>query len=127
MLLGIAAGFLASCLGWQIDLIVIQRGLHRGKIAAFLVGCGAVLADILLISIGFTGTQPLLNHPEWWGMIRWIGISVLFILAARLLWVHGKRPTEATEVIKRNPTKNFFVGFLVVITNPAVFLMRLVS
>jgi len=27
------------------------------------------------------------------------------------------------EVIKRNPTKNFLVGFLVVITNPVVFLM----
>ena len=62
MLLGMLAGFLASCFGWQIDLIAIQRGLRRGKIAAFLVGCGAVLADMIFLLIGFTGTQPLLEH-----------------------------------------------------------------
>ena len=45
MPLGILAGFLAACFGWQIDLIAIQRGLKRGRVAAFLVGCGAILAD----------------------------------------------------------------------------------
>jgi len=123
MLLGVLAGFLASCFGWQIDLIAIQRGLHRGKIAAFLVGCGAVLADMIFLWIGLTGTQPLLQHPEWWGIIRWVGISILLILAARVLLKHGKPREQSEEVSKRNPTRNFLVGFLVVITNPAVFLM----
>jgi threonine/homoserine/homoserine lactone efflux protein len=123
MLLGILTGFLVSCFGWQIDLIAIQRGLRRGKIAAFLVGCGAVLADMIFLSVGFTGTQPLLEHPEWWGIIRWVGISILLILAARVFFVHGRPHQQVDEVTQRNPTKNFFVGFLVVITNPAVFLM----
>ncbi len=120
---GILAGFLASCFGWQIDLIAIQRGLHRGKIAAFLVGCGAVLADIIFLSIGFTGTQPLLEHPEWWGIIRWVGISVILVLAARVFFIHGRSRPEVTKVQKKNPTRNFLVGFLVVLTNPVVFLM----
>jgi len=123
MLLGILTGFLASCFGWQIDLIAIQRGLKRGRIAALLVGCGAVLADMMFLSVGFTGTQPLLNHPEWWGIIRWIGISVILALAVRAFWGHSKPRKEVEEVSKRNPTKNFLVGFLVVITNPVVFLM----
>jgi L-lysine exporter family protein LysE/ArgO len=123
MLLGIAAGFLASCFGWQIDLIAIQRGLKRGRLAAFLVGCGAVLADMIFLAIGFTGTQPLLEHPEYWGIIRWLGIGVILSLAARSFWVHGKPRDQGEEVSKRNPTKNFLVGFLVVITNPVVFLM----
>ena len=38
MFLGMIAGFLASGLGWQINLIAIQRGLRRGRFAAFLVG-----------------------------------------------------------------------------------------
>ena len=125
MLLGILAGFLASCFGWQIDLIAIQRGLKRGRTAAFLVGCGAALADIIFLSIGFTGTQPLLDHPEWWGIIRWVGIGVILTLAARGFFVHSKPRKRDEEVIKRNPTKNFLVGFLVVITNPVVFLMWL--
>jgi threonine/homoserine/homoserine lactone efflux protein len=123
MLLGMVAGFLASCFGWQINLLMIHRGLRRGKIAAFLVGCGSVAADMIFLWIGFKGTQPLLDHPEWWGIIRWVGISVLLILAARVFWTHGKPLPKNEEVSKRNPTRNFLVGFLVVITNPAVFLM----
>lgn len=123
MLLGILAGFLASCFGWQIDLIAIQRGLKRGRTAAFLVGCGAILADMLFLSAGFKGTQPLLDHPEYWGIIRWIGIGVILSLAARSFWARSKPHEQSEEVIKRNPTKNFLVGFLVVITNPVVFLM----
>jgi L-lysine exporter family protein LysE/ArgO len=123
MLIGILAGFLASCFGWQIDLIAIQRGLKRGRTAAFLVGCGAIVADMIFLSVGFTGTQPLLDHPEWWGVIRWIGIGVILALAARAFWSHGQPSKQDEEVSKRNPTKNFLVGFLVVITNPVVFLM----
>jgi threonine/homoserine/homoserine lactone efflux protein len=113
MLLGILAGFLASCFGWQIDLIAIQRGLKRGRTAAFLVGCGAVLADMAFLWVGFTGTQPLLDHPEWWGIIRWIGIGVILALAARGFWGHSKPRQQIEEVNKKNPTKNFLVGFLV--------------
>jgi len=123
MLIGILAGFFASCFGWQIDLIAIQRGLKRGRTAAFLVGCGAVFADMIFLWIGFTGTQLLLDHPEWWGIIRWIGIGVILSLAARGFWGYSQPRGQDAEVIKRNPTKNFFVGFLVVITNPVVFLM----
>ena len=123
MLFGILAGFLASCFGWQIDLIAIHRGLKRGRTAAFLVGCGAILADMIFLSVGFTGTQPLLDHPEWWGIIRWVGIGVILALAAHGFWGHSKPRKQVEEVSKRNPTKSFLVGFLVVITNPVVFLM----
>lgn len=123
MLLGVLAGFLAACLGWQINLLAIQRGLRRGRVAALLVGAGAIVADMIFLWIGLTGTTPILEHPEWWGIIRWVGIAVILILAARVLFVHSKPSTELEEVQKRNPTKNFFVGFLVVISNPVVFLM----
>ena len=123
MLIGILAGFLASCFGWQINLLAIQRGLKRGRTAALLVGCGAVLSDMIFLSIGFTGTQPLLEHPEWWGIIRWVGIGVILSLAVRSFLTHAEPHVQDDEVVKRNPTKNFLVGFLVVITNPVVFLM----
>ncbi len=123
MLLGVFVGFLASFLGWQIDLIVIQRGIRRGKVAAFLVGCGAVLGDIIFLWVALTSTEPILGHPEWWKLIRWIGIAVLFILAVRVYMDRGNSPEEIERVSKRNPTRNFLVGFLVVITNPAVLLI----
>jgi len=123
MLIGILVGFLSACFGWQIDLIAIQRGLQRGRMAAFLVGCGAILADMIFLWIGLAGTQPLSEHPEWWGIIRWVGISVLFLLAIRVYRTHGNPPQEIEAVSKRNPTRNFLVGFLIVISNPAVFLL----
>ena len=123
MLLGLLCGFLAAGLGWQINLIAIQRGLHRGRTAAFLVGCGAILADIVFLWIGLAGTTPILEHPEWWGIIRWVGISVILLLAARVFFVHSKPRPQIEEVQKKNPSKNFLVGFLVVISNPVVFLM----
>ena len=123
MLFGILVGFLGSCFGWQINLIAIQRGIRRGKIAAFLVGCGAITADMLFLAIGFAGTQPILDHPEWWGLIRWIGISVILVLAARVFFIHAKNCPEAHEVQERPSPRNFLVGFLVVMTNPVIFLM----
>lgn len=123
MFLGLLTGFLASFFGWQIDLIAIQRGIQRGRMAALLVGCGSVLADMIFLSIGLTGTQPLLEHPEWWGIIRWVGISVILILAARVFFVQSKPGPKIEEVQKKNPSRNFLVGFLVVATNPVVFLM----
>ena len=124
MPLGILVGFLAAALGWQINLLALQRGLQRGRTAALLVGCGAILADMIFLWVGLAGTRSILVHPEWWGIIRWVGISVILILAARVLFVHSKDPLPKIEAVqKRNPTKNFLVGFLVVITNPVVFLM----
>jgi threonine/homoserine/homoserine lactone efflux protein len=127
MPLGILCGFLASSLGWQINLLAIQRGLHRGRVAALLVGSGAIFADMVFLWLGFTGTTPILEHPEWWGIIRWVGISVILILAARVLLIHGKPRSQIEEVQKRNTGKNFLVGFLVVISNPVVFLMWIAS
>lgn len=123
MLLGILTGFLAAGLGWQINLIAIQRGIRRGRTAAFLVGCGAILADIIFLWVGLAGTTPILEHPEWWGIIRWVGIVVILGLAARVFFVHSKPRPQVEEVQKRNPSRNFAVGFLVVMTNPVVFLM----
>jgi threonine/homoserine/homoserine lactone efflux protein len=127
MLLGILCGFLASSLGWQINLLAIQRGLQRGRVAALLVGSGAVLADMIFLWLGFTGTTPILEHPEWWGIIRWIGISVVLILAVRVLFLHSTPRPRIDEVQKKNPGKNFLVGFLVVLSNPVVFLMWIAS
>lgn len=125
MLLGFIAGFLGSSLGWQMNLIVIQRGIARGRIAAFLVGCGAVTADLLFLWAGFMGEKPLLEHPETWGIIRAAGIVILLLLAAHAYFVHGKPRKRIEKVVSQNPTRNFLVGFLVTLGNPAVFFLWL--
>ena len=123
MLLGFIAGFLGSSLGWQMNLIAIQRGISRGKMAAFLVGCGAVTADLIFLWGGFTGEKPLLAYPEAWGTIRAAGIIILLGLAARAYFVHGKSRKHVDKVVSRNPTRNFLVGFLIVLGNPVVLFL----
>ncbi|MDD5217362.1 MAG: LysE family transporter [Candidatus Omnitrophica bacterium] len=122
MLLGALSGFLASSLGWQINLLAIQRGLKRGRTAAFLVGCGAVLGDLFFIWVSFTGAAPLVRNPLWWQTLRWIGVVTILALAIRAFLVHPK-PIGQNVARKRNPTRNFILGFLVVVSNPAVFLV----
>lgn len=125
MLLGFISGFLGSSLGWQINLLAIQRGIRRGSLATLLVGCGAVTADIFFLWGSFTGARPLLTHPETWGVIRAAGIVILLMLAARAYFVHGKPRKVAEKVISKNPTRNFLVGLLVVLGNPVVFFLWL--
>lgn len=125
MPLGFIAGFLGSSLGWQINLIAIQRGIARGSVAALLVGCGALTADLIFLWCGFTGAKPLLTHPETWGMIRATGIVILLAVAARAYFVHGKPRKHVEKVVSRNPSRNFLVGFLVVLGNPAVLFLWL--
>lgn len=121
--LGMGTGFFASLVGWQINLIAIHRGIERNtRTAAFFVGMGAAFADVIFILIAMTGAVPFLRNPKSWMVIRWVGILTVFLLAAKILL---KKPQLAIreKKKKRNPAKNFLVGFLIVITNPAVFLI----
>ena len=119
--LGLLTGILAAVLSWQINVVAVHRGLARGWIAAFLVGCGATLGDALLIFAAFSGARPLLSRHEFWLPLKWIGIATLFILVLKILF---HRHTEVKEEPARgNQTKNFLIGLVIVIGNPAVLLL----
>jgi threonine/homoserine/homoserine lactone efflux protein len=124
MLIGFIAGFLASVFGWQINLIAIQKGIDRHKWAPFLVGMGAASADLVFIYCYFTGANLLLYNPRWWTALKWIGIVTIFGLALRLLL--RKPKTLDLPAGKQPGAKRYFLlGFIVVIANPAVFLLWL--
>ncbi len=116
-------GFLAALLGWQINLVSIHRGIERGRTASFLVGFGATTADMIFILIAL-GAGSFLDRPQWWTPLKWIGIVTLFSVGLHIIL--KKRPREPSLLKKKkNPTKNFLIGFLIVIGNPAVFLLWL--
>ncbi|MBI3314223.1 MAG: LysE family transporter [Candidatus Omnitrophica bacterium] len=122
MLLGIFTGLLAALLGWQINLIAIHRGLGRGQAAAFFIGLGAALADLVFIALAFFGSVRLLQHPESWRLIKWMGIITIVAVSLQILFHQVSHKIE--EPYKaRKLAKNIFLGFLVVIANPAVFVL----
>lgn len=125
MALGAVAGFLASLIGWQINIVAIHRGLERDtRTGAFFIGMGAALADVVFIFIAFTGAAPFLHRPGFWNTIKWVGIVTIFLVAARIFFCTPEMSAERKKK-KRDPAKNLLVGFLLVISNPAVFLVWL--
>ena len=122
--LGFLTGFVGSLLGWQINIIALHRGIEKGKFAALFVGLGAVIADLIFIAIALTGTLPILHHKEWWLPMKFVAISVIVFISLKIL-LQKNIPKEKKPLSKRNPTKNFIIGFLFVITNPAVFFIWL--
>lgn len=122
MLLGTFIGFFASALGWQVNLVSIHRGLKRGKTSAFLVGAGAACGDILFMAVAFAGVDPLLDHPQLWIPLKYLATCIIFVIGLQILF-HRPKGRAEPEIKNYNPTKNFFIGFFLVVTNPAVFLL----
>lgn len=116
-LIGFVTGFATSLIGWQLNLVAMHRGLERGRHAAFFTGVGAIAADIIFISIAFTGLSPFVHHPEWWHHLKWVSIVMLLFVAARTYFRRRSISTEKAQK-KRNPAKSFLFGFLLIGTNP---------
>ncbi len=124
MPLGFLAGFLISLCGWQINLIAIHKGLERSRRSAFSTGMGAACADLLFLYVFFKGSGPILRHPDWWVVLKGIGIVTVLAVGLKLLF---KKPKSMGEIRpKKRAIKRYFVlGFVMVITNPAVFIFYL--
>lgn len=121
-LLGLLTGYLASVFSWQMNLFAIQRGLEGGRRACFLVGMGAVLADFLIILFIVTSASPLLHNEQFWGILRVFGIGTLGFLGFSILFRKHEFLTKIDNKREKS-ARNFLVGFLLVIANPAVFLL----
>jgi threonine/homoserine/homoserine lactone efflux protein len=122
MILGFLTGFSTALLGWQINVVAIHRGLKRGKMASFMVGIGAVAADLTQIFIALLGAASLIERLHWWASLKWLGITTIVLVALKILF-HKSSAIVNESRQKLNPTKNFLIGYLVVISNPALLLL----
>lgn len=120
--LGILTGFLASLLGWQINLVAIHRGLKQGRRAAFLLGLGAALGDMLFLATGFFGARSILKYFQWIEYFKWVGIGML-LWASYYTLSHRYQPGQGKVPSKRRLFKNTSIGFLMVVGNPALLMM----
>jgi threonine/homoserine/homoserine lactone efflux protein len=122
MLLGTLTGFLASVFGWQINLIALQRGMECRKRAAFLVGFGAACADLVLIYCYFAGASLVAYNPKGWMFLKWIGILTILGLSLQLLFRTPKK-IDFSAPKKPGAKRYFLLGFIIVVSNPAVFFL----
>ncbi len=116
---GALTGFLVSLLGFQINLVALHRGIDRGRHATFFVQIGAAFGDMVFAFLSLASAEHFLNHPEIAGVMKWVGAGILFWVGGRILFQGPKIEKKR----KRNPAKNFLLGFLIVLFNPSLLVV----
>jgi len=99
------------------SLAVIQNGLRRGFLRAFLTGLGVTMADATILLVIFFGLSGFVHLPLFKILIWTLGTFVLLYLGTQSIReALGKIDLETTRVSTTgNP---LWVGYLVNISNP---------
>lgn len=99
------------------SLTVIQNGLRRGFLRAFLTGLGITMADATILLVIFFGLSGFVHLPLFRILIWTLGAIVLLYLGIQSIRESlGKIDLERTTVSTTgNP---LWVGYLVNISNP---------
>jgi threonine/homoserine/homoserine lactone efflux protein len=99
------------------SLAVIQNGLRRGFLRAFLTGLGVTMADATILLVIYFGLSGFVRLPLFKGLIWTLGAIVLLFLGSQSLReAIGKIDLERARVSTTgNP---LWVGYLVNISNP---------
>lgn len=122
LVLGLLIGFFVSLLGWQTNLVCIHRGLAHGKRSAFFTGVYAALGDISVMTIVFSGALSLVKHEELQSVIKWVGVITLAAIALKIL-ITKPKSGGPSDLKPKDDAKGNLLGFLVVFTNPGVYLL----
>ena len=127
LLIALVAGFVSGfviCLPiGPVNLTVINTALRKGFLAAFLVGCGAVCADLVYVSLALAGHATLPRDPRLMTALRAIAVVVVAGLGIRnLLMKTAKFEAKSEAVAERvdqrwHHPRSFLLGFLLPITN----------
>lgn len=114
---GLFVGFVIAAPVGPVGIMCIHRTLCQGKIAGYVSGLGAALADTFFGAIAAFGfgyvAAPLIDHNNW---LRFGGGVVLCLIGLRSLLTR-KLPPPATRD-RASLIGDFVSAFLVTLTNP---------
>lgn len=114
---GLFVGFVIAAPVGPVGIMCIHRTLCQGKLAGYVSGLGAALADTFFGAIAAFGfgfiAGPLINHNNW---LRFGGGVALCLIGLRSLLTR-KLPPPATRD-RTNLIGDFISAFLVTLTNP---------
>lgn len=114
---GLFVGFVIAAPVGPVGIMCIHRTLCQGRIAGYVSGLGAALADMFfgaITAFGFSFiAEPLIDHNNW---LRVGGGLVLCLVGLRSLFKRKLPPPatrDGTDLIS-----DFVSAFLVTLTNP---------
>ncbi|MCM1484382.1 MAG: LysE family translocator [Muribaculaceae bacterium] len=119
---GILIGVFISAPMGPIGMLVIQRTLNKGRLAAFFTGVGASLSDIiycLLTGLGLSFVTDFIESNR--DILQLIGSLMLVIYA---IYLFRSNPSRALNKAESEPAntywRDFGTGFLFTFSNPLI-------
>jgi len=122
-LAGFVSGFVVCLPIGPVNLTVINTALRKGFLLAFLVGCGAVCADVVYVSLAMAGHAALPRDPRWLTAVRGLAVVVVAGLGIRNLLLKTERFEARSEAVAQrvdarwHHPRSVLLGFLLPISN----------
>ncbi len=122
-LAGSVTGFVVCLPIGPVNLTVINTALRKGFLHAFLVGCGAVCADLVYVSLALAGHATLPRDPRVLTVLRAVAVVVVAGLGIRNLLLKTEKFEARSEAVAErvderwHHPRSFLLGFLLPITN----------
>lgn len=126
ILYAIPLGLTLSFAAGPIFFVILETSISQGRMKAFTLDLGAILADLIFIVVAYYGSQALLGYlrnNQWIGILSGLcvaGFGLYYFRRARYAQMPGKIP------IKRK--RFYFVkGFLLNFLNIGVLIFWITS
>jgi L-lysine exporter family protein LysE/ArgO len=129
LLAGFICGFVVSVPVGPVNLTVINQALRRGFGSAFLVGLGAICAEVIYASLMLAGHSSLvLTKPSIEYGMRVVAVVVIAAVGIRNLQIRPEKIEAGAATVERvdarwHHPRSFLLGFILTISNLVLVLM----
>lgn len=123
---GILFGLLASIPVGPVAVLCIQRTLSKGRLAGFISGLGAAVADLLYTLLATFGIKFIIDWIEEVQIyLKIFGSIILIVMGIRLIPIN---PSKQLKKLKNSRTTKGYIGdfvsaFGLTLSNPILFLI----
>ncbi|KAA9021799.1 LysE family transporter [Niallia endozanthoxylica] len=115
---------LAAPIG-PINAAQLDRGIKEGFLNAWMVGIGAMIADMLYMAAVYMGVVQFLEIPIVKTFLWLFGFFVLVYTGIECIAGAGKIVTQSRKSKGESIHKSFFSGFIMSLSNPLTILFWL--
>jgi L-lysine exporter family protein LysE/ArgO len=115
---------LAAPIG-PINAAQLDRGIKNGFMHSWMVGIGAMIADMLYMLAVYMGVVQFLEIPIVKTFLWLFGFFVLIYTGIECILGAGKMVSESRKRKKESIMKSFLSGFLMSVSNPLTILFWL--
>ncbi|GEO27065.1 amino acid transporter [Alicyclobacillus acidoterrestris] len=103
-----------------INAAQLDKGMKYGFMNAWMVGLGAMLADILYMTLIYFGLSNLFHIPGV-DVFLWISGSIILMYIGIETLLHARQFQFTSDIRQESSARSFMTGFLMAVSNPMNF------